>query len=346
VKTPPPNPSPNSGRGANNLATKEKQPHPPTPSPNGEGEKERRGEFDILIPGHYFCDLIFTGMREIPAPGTEIYAQGMEVVPGGGAINTVVALNRLNVNAGWIGVVGNDFASRYVSDWLEGEGIDLSLVEHRDEPFRRLTAALSYPTDRAFITYVDPQADLIPLLEKQLTEIRCRHVHFPGLLIDERLPDLIKRWRERGITVSMDCQHRPHTLNLPLVRETLSQLDLFMPNTSEAMHLTETESLSQAAAELGAIVPRLVMKDGANGSFLWEESTMLHAPALSVTPVDTTGAGDVFNAGFLAAQLAGYDAITCLRWGNICGGLSTLGYGGAASAPHKDEIEIIIAQGG
>lgn len=300
-------------------------------------------DFDILVPGHYYCDLIFTGLDEFPALGTEIYARGMELVPGG-AINTVVALHRLGVRVGWIGVLGSDFASRFVEDWLVQEGIDLSLVERRDTPFRRVTAALSYPTDRAFVTYNDPRLDLIPMLQDALTHVQPRWLHFTGLLIDSRLPPLLQTWRSRGIKLSMDCQHRPHTLDMPLVRDTLNQIDVFMPNATETLRLSGEPTLDQAAAVLKAFVPMLVVKDGANGSWLWDESGKHHAPALPVTPLDTTGAGDAFNGGFLSAALMGHDWVTGLRWGNICGGLSTLGYGGASSAPNKHALDAALAR--
>jgi sugar/nucleoside kinase (ribokinase family) len=299
---------------------------------------------DILIPGHYYCDLVFAGLTDAPAVGTEIFAQGMELVPGGGAINTTVALHRLGARARWLGALGDDFASRFVGDWLADEGIDLALVERRAAPFRRVTAALSYPADRAFVTYNrDPRIDLIPKLEQTLTTITPRHLHFCGLHIDERLPPLLKAWRARGITVSMDCQHRPHTIDMPLVHDTLCQLDLFMPNTSEMLRLTRQQALEDAANLLTPLVARIVIKDGAHGAWLFGEAKPIHVPAVPVTPVDTTGAGDVFNAGFLAAHLAGNDPVTCLQWGNACGGLSTLGYGGAVNAPTREALQTALA---
>lgn len=301
--------------------------------------------FDVLVPGHYYCDLIFAGLTEPPAVGTEIFAQGMELVPGGGAINTTVGLRRLGVRAGWVGVLGNDFASRFVEDWIAGEGIDLSLVERRGSPFRRVTAALSYPTDRAFVTYNrDPRADLIPLIERAVEQSSPRHIHFPGLHVDARLPDLLRSWRARGITVSMDCQHRPHTIHTPLVMATIDQLDLFMPNASELLRLTMALTLNHAAHLICPPVPRVVVKDGAQGAWLFTESDEFHVPAITVSPIDTTGAGDVFNAGFLAAHLAGHDSLTCLRWGNACGGLSTLGYGGAINAPNQAALRAALTE--
>jgi sugar/nucleoside kinase (ribokinase family) len=293
--------------------------------------------YDVLMAGNYFCDIIFTGIPGFPALGTELYCDGLTVVPGG-VLNTVVAMRRLGLNVGWIGVLGNDFFSRYTSDWIAAEGIDSALLERRAEPFRRATVSLSYPSDRAFVTYVDPAPDMIGKLIAESAGLAFRSVHFAGLMIDPRLPPFLRELRARGVFVSMDCQHRPYTLTDPLVAETLQALDLFMPNALEAAKLTGGADVAESAARLLEHVPRVVIKQGAAGASAWWEGQHHHWPALPVTPVDTTGAGDVFNSGFLAARLAGEDVLTCLRWGNAAGGLSTLGYGGSGAAPRRDQV--------
>lgn len=294
--------------------------------------------FDILIPGNYFCDLIFTGFPEFPALGTEVYVNGLTIVPGG-VLNTVIALKRLGVRVGWMGTVGSDFFSRYILEVAEAEGVDTSLLKRQDTPLQRVTAAISYPDDRAFVTYVDQSPDPVDYAFEALTNgIQFKHLHFTGLMVRSEMPELLRRCRDRGITVSMDCQHRPHTLEEPLVREIISALDLFMPNRHEALHLTGQTTLEDAAAVLRGLVPLLVIKDGASGSYAWQGGTGYHVRAFTFSVRDTTGAGDVFNAGFLAAHLIGYDLTTCLRWGNICGGRSTEGYGGVSTAPTLETV--------
>ncbi|GAB4515454.1 MAG: carbohydrate kinase family protein [Anaerolineae bacterium] len=294
--------------------------------------------YDILVPGNYFCDLIFTGFPEFPALGTEVYVEGLTVVPGG-ALNTVIALQRLGVRVGWMGTVGTDFFSRFVLETAEAEGVDTALLERRAEPFQRVTAAISYPHDRAFITYIDPSPGTVSRVLAALEDgLSFKHLHFTGLIVHPDIPDLIQRCHARGITVSMDCQHRPNTLQEPLTHEIVRSLDVFMPNRGEALRLTGRDTLNEAASVLREMVPLLVIKDGAAGSMAWRGDTMEHLPALTLDAVDTTGAGDVFNAGFLAAHLNGEDLKTCLTWGTICGGLSTLGYGGVSTAPTLDAL--------
>ncbi len=293
---------------------------------------------EILIPGHYFCDLIFTGIPGFPSLGTELYTQNLTVVPGG-CLNTVTALRRLGVHVGWMGQIGSDIFSQFVNNWLKQEQIDDSWLTYTDQPMQRVTVALSYPADRAFITYVDPPVDLLDAVRQAVEDDECSHLHFTGFNSDPRIPDLLRACHQHGITVTMDCQHRNETLASPRVREILALLDIFMPNAGEAMRMTETPTVADAAEILRKIVPLLVIKDGANGAQAWHGDQHIYAPALKVEVLDTTGAGDAFNAGFLTAFRAGKDLETSLRWGNISGGLSTTGYGGCSSAPTREIVE-------
>jgi sugar/nucleoside kinase (ribokinase family) len=300
--------------------------------------------YEILIPGNYFCDLIFTGFPNFPALGSEVYTENLTVTVGG-VLNTVVGLRRLGVNVGWLGHIGNDIFSRLVMDLVEKEGVDTSLLTHSDAPFQRVTVAISYPHERAFVTYIDPSATPVEMARESLDSIDFRHLHFTGFQLDPHTLEVIKAARARDIMVSMDCQDRPMTLDTPGVRDTLMHLDIFMPNAKEAMRLSEQDSVSAAAEVLRPLVPLLIIKDGANGASAWQGDSHWHESALQLTPVDTTGAGDVFNAGFLTAYRKGLDMAECLRWGNICGGLSTLGSGGTSTSPHLEQVQSILEQG-
>jgi sugar/nucleoside kinase (ribokinase family) len=297
---------------------------------------ELKPHYDILIPGSYFCDIIFTGLPSFPALGTEIYCDSLSVVPGG-VMNTVIGLRRLGVNVGWCGVIGDDFFSRFALEQAEREGLDTALLVRDGNPVKRVTVALSAPEDRAFVTYVDPSPNKTELAFLALERATFNHLHFTGLVFDERTVELIDICHTRGIRVSMDCQHRDETLSE--VAHVLSKLDMFMPNASEALRLTRADRLADAMDRLAEVVPLVVIKNGAAGAIARHEGTDYDAPALTLTPVDTTGAGDVFNAGFLAAYLRGHDVPTCLRWGNFCGGMSTQAVGGATGAPTLDALQ-------
>ncbi len=300
-------------------------------------EPRMKPNCDILVPGHYFCDVIFADLPLFPALGTEVYAGKLNIVPGG-VLNTVVGLHRLGVDVGWLGSLGNDFFSRHIREWCEREQLDMSLLTYPDQPLQRITVSMSYPADRAFLTYVDEGPDEVEMTFRALEHLTARHLHFCGLEIHPRMVELIDACHQRGMTVSMDCQHRDVTLSEPLVGEILSKLDLFMPNSLEVQNLTRMRDLASAVEVLMPLTRRLVVKDGKDGAHCWEDGETLHVPAIEVEAVDTTGAGDVFNAGFLAAMLEGYSTKECLVWGSISGGLSTQGYGGSSAAPTREEL--------
>jgi len=299
-------------------------------------------DFDIVIPGNYFCDVIFTQMHDFPKLGAEIYSEGIKVVAGGGALNTATGLRRLGINAGWIGTLGTDFFSQYVKHYVQQEQIDISLVQQLDMPLERVTVALSYPNDRAFVTYAQKPPDIIELVMAAIEKATFRHLHFPGLTIHPDMPELLKLCKAKHIRVSMDCQHREETLDTPLVEDILSQVDIFMPNAVEAKRVTGESELSAALNRLSQITSGVVVKNGAEGAMAQFGTMGYHSRAFEVTPLDTTGAGDSFNAGFLAAYLQNLPIKTCLRWGNYCGAQSTLGYGASSAPSHIPDEDSLI----
>src|SRR5258706_12018913 len=145
----------------------------------------QKPHFEVVIPGDYFCDIIFTGVQGLPEVGKEVYTDDVNVVIGG-TLNSVLALRRLGVNIGWMGALGTDFFSHLIEHSLRDEGLDLTLVERLDHALRRVTVALSYPHDRAFITYCEPSDASFEGWFKLLDRATFNHLHLPGLTVDKR----------------------------------------------------------------------------------------------------------------------------------------------------------------
>ncbi len=297
---------------------------------------------DVLVLGDYFLDIIITGLPEVPRLGADLFGQALEVAPGG-AYNLVLALHRLEVQVRWAARLGNDLFSRFVLEEAQREGLDTSLFEFLDAPYRSLSLSFSFAQDRGFISYIDPAPPGTPL-EEFIRRARPRWVvnlPFDGSEEARRLIHLV---HAAGGNVYTDCQYITQTLDEPGLTETLALTDVFAPNESEARQLTGAPDAFSAAEILARYCPLVVIKRGGEGAFARSGQQVWQSPPLSLPVVDTTGAGDCFNAGFLFGLLRGETIETCLRYGNICGGLSVTQRGGARAAPTLAQLKQYLSE--
>ena len=295
-------------------------------------------QFDVILTGAYFCDMVFNGLPEMPQLGRDVFSSSFDMVAGG-VFYTAQALHRLGVRAGWLCDVGSDLFSRFIIESAEAEGLDTSLFRHHERPLRRIAAAFSFAHDRGFVSYMDELPETMPLAEIELYKPRCLFLSHVGYWHSlAALADLPHR---PHMQVYMDCQDTTLTLETPGLIPALSKVDMFAPNEAEALQMTGETAVSDALTKLAAIVPTAVIKLGAKGAVAQRGSEIITMPPIAVTPVDTTGAGDSFNAGFIYGLLQDASLADCLRYGNIVGGLATAQVGGTADLSHfQDQIAI------
>jgi sugar/nucleoside kinase (ribokinase family) len=297
--------------------------------------------FDVIVVGSYTVDLIFSGMSELPELGKDILSTGFQMTPGEASISAIT-MHRLGLKVGWAADFGNDDFSGFALKSARQEGMDESLFVHHDRPLRRITAAASYPSDRAFITYYDPDPQ-VPAAMSALIKSTARVLFVPGLYSGSLLGPATKIIRAKKMTLVMDGNSSlgdtlGDSRESKAIRKAIQSVDIFLPNTREALRLTGEQELPLAIQFLGELCPLVVVKDGANGSWALSNQKLIHVPAIKVDPVDTTGAGDNFNAGFLNAWLDGQSIDNCLKWGNIVGGLSTTMMGGTLRRITCDDV--------
>jgi sugar/nucleoside kinase (ribokinase family) len=300
-------------------------------------------EFDVLVVGDYCVDLIFTGLPSMPELGKEVVASGFEQTPGG-TYNTAVALHRLGVRVVWATDFGSDPYSQFVLARARAEGLDERAFVHHDRSLRCITVAASFPHERAFLAFYDPPP-AIPAAAKALAKLRARMLYVPGLYTGPLLEAGLLMVRAKRMQLVMDG-HSYETAGMgsPRLRRALGALDILTPNAAEAFRLTGEADLLRALQVLGKRTPCVVIKDGPGGAYGLEAGEIVYSPALSLTPLDTTGAGDAFDAGFLAARLDGRPLAECLQWGNIVGGLSTLAPGGTGRVVPRAEVVAMLGQ--
>jgi sugar/nucleoside kinase (ribokinase family) len=293
--------------------------------------------YDVLVVGDYSIDLIFAGLPGLPELGLEVIGSQFAQLPGE-TYTSAVAMHRLGLRVGWAADFGDDDLSALALRYVRAEGLDEVLFVHHKRPYRRVSVAASLPDDRAFITYYDP-VPAQPAALKALVTATARALYLPGFYSGALFN--AGRWlvRAKRMQLIMDGNMTADlTLESPGVRKTLAEVDVFLPNAREARQLTGQTDLEQAARQLAALGPLVVVKNGAVGAFACQADRLWHTQALPITPVDTTGAGDCFSAGFIKARLMGRPVGECLRWANIVGGLSTLGLGGTGQRVTAEEV--------
>ncbi|WP_404868210.1 carbohydrate kinase family protein [Kitasatospora griseola] len=288
---------------------------------------------EVLIAGPYFADLVFHGLPRPVEPGREVFADGFALVPGG-AYTLAMAVHRLGRTAVWSVDFGTDVFSAEVLSAARAEGLDERAFRHHPGPVRSLTVALSGPDDRAMVSYQDAVASqpLVPLLR----QYRPRTLMFPQLLWDEPTLAAVRAAGQLGALVVMDCHDVPASLADPAVRRVLAEVDVFTPNAAEALRLTGAADLDDAIAELAALVPTLVVKRDARGAVAVRGGKRYDTPAVPVRAVDTTAAGDCFNAGLVHGLLSDHDLPACLAVAAACGSAAVTGPGSGAALRAAD----------
>ncbi|MEV6560540.1 carbohydrate kinase family protein [Nocardia sp. NPDC051756] len=284
--------------------------------------------YRVLVVGAYYADLVFHGLSRPVQPGTEVFARGFEMLPGG-AFTPAMAMRRLGHDVVWSTDFGTDLFSAQVLAAARAEGLDESGFRFHAAPVRSVTAALSSPVDRAMVSYQDPVV-AYPL-SIVLREHRARVVVLPLLQHGADVLTALEVAHELGTQVFMDCQDVPCTLETPTVREILRQVDIFAPNADEALRLTGVPSLDAAIDILAGLVDMVVVKRGSGGAIAVRDGLRCEIGAVPVEVVDTTAAGDCFNAGFLHAHLAGQSLSDCLATAVACGAAATTALGSSAA---------------
>jgi sugar/nucleoside kinase (ribokinase family) len=292
-------------------------------------------ELDVFLSGVVFMDVIFSGLPGMPAAGTEIFSAGLGSAPGGCA-NVAVALSRLGLNVGLSAVFGDDLFGEYLWRTLaEQERIDLSWSRRIPRWPTPVTVSLAHDGDRSMITYQEP----LPVDEGSVAgpapPARACCVHLAS-----ELPGWAPGLRDSGATVVADVSWDSTGAWSPAVLDRLSQVDVFVLNAVEAMSYTRTGSAQEALDVLAPRVPVCVVKDGGNGAIGVDNTTgeRASASAIPAEVLDPTGAGGVFDAGFIFATLAGWPLDQRIRFGNLCAGLSVRHHSGSLGAPGWGEI--------
>lgn len=288
--------------------------------------------FDISIAGELNLDLILYGLPiEMPTE-RELLATGFKATLG--SSSAIVAHNAATLGArvAFTTLIGPDEFGLLALDQLRAAGVDVSHTGKHKSIATGITLLLPHGDQRHILTFPGTIPELtVGDLDFDFL-LQSRHFHLSSLYLQRGLhaglPDLLRRLKEAGLTISLDTNDDPDDRwGAPLL-EVLPYVDIFLPNEDEICRMTHSSNLDDAARMLPVKPPAIVVKRGSKGARVYQRGQATDVAPLTIVSKDTIGAGDSFDAGFLRAYLSTRDIVTCARSGNITGALSTQASGG------------------
>jgi sugar/nucleoside kinase (ribokinase family) len=296
--------------------------------------------FDVLVTGRLFFEIVFGGIPRLPDKGEEIYASDFVTCPGGAA-NRAVACARLGLSTRLSTAFGDDLEGDSCRSFLLAEGIDLTMSRQYPNWRTPVTVSAALDGDRAMLTHapVPPDSSLASLPD---------HCDSSWVLIEldptGEMSSLNKIWlkaaREANakifVTASFDSTGRWPTKLLTQ----LEGLHAVLLNETESLRYTDTESVTRALGVLSGIVPLVIITRGANGAVGYDAATgeTAQVPALRTAVRDATGAGDVFAGAIVYGRLHAWPLTQCLALGSLCSHLAIQRIGSSVSCPTWQDI--------
>jgi ribokinase len=289
---------------------------------------------DILCVSDMTADLIVRG-RELPRFGQVETLLDDYVLEVGGSANIFASqFCKLGGRAGLVGCVGADVLGSFLKAKLTTIGVDLRHVKDNPRIKTGISAHLNHQGDRAILTYLGTADGVRPEELGDELLLGAHHWHIASFFL---LAQLRSRWpaflleaKRLEKTVSLDTNWDPEE-TWAGVKELLPWVDIFLPNENEAIAIAQKSTAKEAGQSLSLLGPLVVVKCGASGALAFKNGQEIAAvvpESLVAEPVDSTGAGDNFDAGFLRAFLLSRALEDCLRLGTRCAGASLGALGG------------------
>ncbi len=289
----------------------------------------------IAIIGELNLDLIVTGAPGLPLLGEELIVEGMDLTLGSSSAILACQLAKLGDDVLFVSKVGGDDFGRRALSFLKDKGVPTGSVAVVPEMASGLTISVSVGTERAMLT------QLGTIEEMRWDDVDWaklegyRHLHISSYYLQRNLrPDIgriFARARRMGMTTSLDTGWPSDGAYRGELTDVWPHLDVFLPNEAEAMEFTGRPTVEAALSALSEHLPTVAVKLGPDGAMVKRGEQVARRPGFVIDVVDTTGAGDSFNGGFLHGYLAGMDLGDCLDLGNACGACSALGVGGTTT---------------
>lgn len=302
----------------------------------------------VLVVGEINVDLVLKGLHAAPAPGKEVLADDFLMTPGSSSMICAMGLARLGNPVAFHGKLGLDAWGEYCLGALREAGIDVTSLRPDAALRTGVTVSLSTPSDRSLVTFAGAIAALRADEVSAGLLAKAEHLHVSSYYLQKALRpgcrELFARAHAAGLSTSLDPGFDPARQWGSDLGDTLHEVDLFLPNEEELKAITGYHDVRDALIALDNGRTRTVVKRGRLGCATLHDGELLEVPAYVVDAVDSTGAGDSFDAGFLHAWLRDMPLRDCMRWGSACGSLSTRGIGGTTRQANAEEARALVAK--
>jgi sugar/nucleoside kinase (ribokinase family) len=321
----------------------------------------------VVVLGDANVDMVIC-LPDRASGALDLTASEPRLYGGGSAANVAVALARLGVAVSFVGAVGDDGFGRWLREDFAHEGVDTrGLITARDA-FTPMVIALVNPSGERWIVVWPPERGADLRLRPEDVDLAwmagTAWLHTTGMClraspVREAVLHGMALAREAGASVSLDLNLRVELWGLDhetrqIVERAIQLSDVVLGSGPEEIALLAGLEDVEAAARAMCDGERVaVARLGADGALAAvptsassaEPAEIVHAPAFPTSVVDTLGAGDAFDAGFVAACLAGGDMREALRWGNAVAALK-IGRPGARGTPSRVELDAVVGVGG
>ena len=296
---------------------------------------EKNKKLDLIAIGELNVDLIFDRLQGFPEKGKEKIAEEMTLTLGSSSAIFASNAAALGLRVGFVGKLGEDSFGDLILSRLKKRRVEVSQIIRQKKFATGATVVINAQPERAMMTYKGPMDTL------RLTDIpwsyvsSARHMHLSSYYLQKGLQPgcqkLFQKAQALGLSTSLDTNWDPEEKWGKELFKILPYVDIFLPNEKESLGITRAPSVVMAMRDLARYARIVVVKCGGRGALAQQGQKIFKAAVIKNKIVDTVGAGDSVDAGFIAQFLKGASLLQCLHFANRCGAFSTTQSGGTAA---------------
>ncbi|MFZ0910712.1 MAG: carbohydrate kinase family protein [Candidatus Acidiferrales bacterium] len=299
---------------------------------------------DVCVVGEINPDLILYGLPAQFRPEQESLIDGFRLTLGSSSAIFAHNLSVLGTRVGMVSKIGADPLGKMALGWLAAARVDLTRVRVASSGTSTgLTVILTHPEHRFILTYPGAMFEL-SYADLDLDYIfSARHLHLSSFFLHKSLrphiADLFREAKAKGLSTSLDTNDDPEGKWESDLMSVLPFVDIFFPNEREAKKIAGADDIEQAIDKLSHVCQWVVVKLGSKGAILRKGTNEWRSNGIQVASIDSVGAGDSFDAGFIHSFLQGATPHECLEYADIAGAFSTTCQGGTEAFRDRTNLE-------